>query len=502
MQLPDEAITYQYQSLLVPASEEWTPLAELRAKHFLSPARLKDLTPRLMQCRSQVAAERELQRCRRRCSRSRPASSICRRRLLDQHRRKGDASDLGRDHQPGRPAARTGRSRRHPRHRRLRPGCHGPLRGPDSVATTTSCPPKTRLGVPRIYFEGDNVDNDACRICSICCKTPASIRTCARSAGASSSSASRAAPWKPGRALRVFRREATEYLRPALRVAHGAVRRPSPAPTASCTSCSRPRLHRRRHPDHPGQRRRPLFGVHGRRPAAGRGHGPGRARPAAGAAAMTTRFLEEPFERNPVLQYRRRQLPDDRGSRQAAARAVGLVEEAGERRAVVRSAAGGEPGQARPRADAADDGADARPARARPAAPGRAARQGHQQSGRRAPRTPPIMMRHGRPQRGRAERSTTARACRTSSTRPCAASTRPMTTSARPTADLVLPSLSEHTMGQLMQMLMLATVGRGPADGRQSLWPPGRGSVQTAHEAGAEGVDLSNSFSDASLKRR
>lgn len=32
---------------------------------------------------------------------------------------------------------------------------------------------------------------------------------------------------------------------------------------------------------------------------------------------------------------------------------------------------------------------------------------------------------------------------------------------ARPTADLVLPALSEHTMGQLMQMLMLATVVEG-----------------------------------------
>jgi glucose-6-phosphate isomerase len=32
---------------------------------------------------------------------------------------------------------------------------------------------------------------------------------------------------------------------------------------------------------------------------------------------------------------------------------------------------------------------------------------------------------------------------------------------ARPTADLVMPSLSEHTMGQLMQMLMLATVVEG-----------------------------------------
>src|SRR5262249_25388619 len=33
--------------------------------------------------------------------------------------------------------------------------------------------------------------------------------------------------------------------------------------------------------------------------------------------------------------------------------------------------------------------------------------------------------------------------------------------SARPTADLVVPTLSEHTLGQLLQMLMLATVVEG-----------------------------------------
>ena len=32
---------------------------------------------------------------------------------------------------------------------------------------------------------------------------------------------------------------------------------------------------------------------------------------------------------------------------------------------------------------------------------------------------------------------------------------------ARPTADLIVPTLSEHTMGQLMQLLMLATVVEG-----------------------------------------
>jgi hypothetical protein len=60
MQLPDEAVTYDYQGLLVPPSEEWTPVAELRARHLLPPARLRDLVPRLQQVRSQIAAEREL----------------------------------------------------------------------------------------------------------------------------------------------------------------------------------------------------------------------------------------------------------------------------------------------------------------------------------------------------------------------------------------------------------------------------------------------------------
>ena len=59
MQLPDEAITYQYQSVLVPAKEDWTPAAELRALHLLPPQTLKDLLPRLTQVRGQVAAERE-----------------------------------------------------------------------------------------------------------------------------------------------------------------------------------------------------------------------------------------------------------------------------------------------------------------------------------------------------------------------------------------------------------------------------------------------------------
>ncbi len=37
MQLPDENIEYQFQRLLAPPHEAWTPLAELQGQHFLSP---------------------------------------------------------------------------------------------------------------------------------------------------------------------------------------------------------------------------------------------------------------------------------------------------------------------------------------------------------------------------------------------------------------------------------------------------------------------------------
>ena len=44
---------------------------------------------------------------------------------------------------------------------------------------------------------------------------------------------------------------------------------------------------------------------------------------------------------------------------------------------------------------------------------------------------------------------------------------------ARPTADLIVPALSEHTMGQLMQMLMLATVVEGRLMGVNPYGQPG-----------------------------
>ena len=47
MELPDEAVTYNYQPLLIPLGEEWTVAAEMRSRQFLHPAKLKDVVPRL-----------------------------------------------------------------------------------------------------------------------------------------------------------------------------------------------------------------------------------------------------------------------------------------------------------------------------------------------------------------------------------------------------------------------------------------------------------------------
>jgi glucose-6-phosphate isomerase len=44
---------------------------------------------------------------------------------------------------------------------------------------------------------------------------------------------------------------------------------------------------------------------------------------------------------------------------------------------------------------------------------------------------------------------------------------------ARPTADITLPMISEHTIGQLLQMLMLATVVEGRMMGVNPYGQPG-----------------------------
>src|SRR5713226_10347166 len=94
MQLPDEAIEYNYQGLLVPHQEEWTGVAELRIKTLLQPSRLRAFLPHLMQVRSQIAAERELQQVPAELQPLDAGFIDLPQKTLDSHRRKGEASDL------------------------------------------------------------------------------------------------------------------------------------------------------------------------------------------------------------------------------------------------------------------------------------------------------------------------------------------------------------------------------------------------------------------------
>lgn len=60
MQLPDEAIEFDYSGVLLPHAEAWTPLAELQSKHYLRPERVEAVKQQLMSVRQQVASERTM----------------------------------------------------------------------------------------------------------------------------------------------------------------------------------------------------------------------------------------------------------------------------------------------------------------------------------------------------------------------------------------------------------------------------------------------------------
>src|SRR5437899_5406087 len=159
MQLPDESITYQYQSLLFSAIEEWTPVAELQTKHFLPATRLKELLPRLMQVRSQVATERDLQQVPPELQPLDAGFIDLPQKTLDDHRRKGEASVLGH-------IMAHGKRLREEADRVVMVGIGGSYFGARALFEAlrssyhNELSLESRLGIPRIYFEGNNLDND------------------------------------------------------------------------------------------------------------------------------------------------------------------------------------------------------------------------------------------------------------------------------------------------------------------------------------------------------
>jgi glucose-6-phosphate isomerase len=302
MELPDESISYNCQGLMAPASEEWTAAAELRARNFVSPARFKELQQRLLQCRGQVAADREQRN---------PAPEYLPldagfinlpQELLDGFRRKQNQSDLGR-------CIALANRLREESDRVVVLGAGGSHLGGkalfQALRTThhNELPTETRLGVPRVYFEGFSADNDALQelldLLQVTCVDPErreerwSVIMVSRS-GASI---------EPHVAHRVFRREAVEYY--GLRSPW--LTRLFAAATGTATKTRD--LFKALGVDEESVLAIPdnvagrfsVFSAAGLLPAAVLGLDV-RAL-LLGAAAMTKRFLEEPVERNPVLQF-------------------------------------------------------------------------------------------------------------------------------------------------------------------------------------------------------
>src|SRR5262245_59009133 len=302
MELPDESVSYQFQGLLAPSNEEWTAAAELRAGHFVSASRFKELHQRLLQARGQIAAERELRATSPEQGPLEPGFINLPQELLDNFRRKQEASELGR-------CIALAKHLREQSDRVVFLGAGGSYLGPRALFSAlrstyhNELPPETRLGVPRIYFDGFSADNDGLsellELLQVTCVDPES-REERWSVVVTSRSGS---TLEPAVALRVFRREATEYygLRsPWLTKLFAAVTGSASKTRELFKALNVGEQSVLTLPDNVGGR----FGV----------FTPAGLLPAAvmdldvralllGAAAMTKRFLEEPVERNPVLQF-------------------------------------------------------------------------------------------------------------------------------------------------------------------------------------------------------
>lgn len=456
MELPDEALSYHYQSLLVPSDEEWTPLAEMHAKHYLHPSRLKDIARRLEQTKGQVVAEREARGPTTDGQPQQGAFIDLPQNLLDGFRRKTEGSELGRI------LTRADRLCQDA-DRIVVLGSDAGVLGARAVFTAlkssyhNELPSESRLGVPRIYFEGDHLDNDALQelldLIQVSCVDPQQRDE----RWAVVVVNPRGSSLEPAVGLRVFRRDAEEYyghrsdwLRELL---VGVTAAGSPLAQVF-TADRRTGEDLLNVPETVG----PRYGVltaAGLFPMALMGLDVRAV--LQGAAAMTKRFLEEPFERNPVLQFATVNylMSEEVGKpfrilslwskkleifgqwyEQLVAGSLGKQGRGPTPLSVV------QPRGLYSRAQQNQDGPRDRVitnlivknSRLVPIPVGMADRNEDDLNG---------FARKGYPDLTAASVTSANRAA---------------AEVARPTADLIVPTLSEHTMGQLFQMLMLATV--------------------------------------------
>jgi len=392
-------------------------------------------------------------------------------KFLDDFRRKGDASTLGQVLQ------HANRLKSHA-DRVVILGIGGSYFGAralfDALRSSyhNELPAETRLGVPRIYFEGNNLDNDALQelldLLQTTCVDP-ELREERWGVAVISKSG---ATLETAVAYRVFRREAAEFYG-----AHSERLRQLIVPVTGLTGKLRELCKADGYgdadiltiPENVGGRYS-VFTPAGLLPAAVMGLDV-RAL-LLGAAAMTRRFLEEPLERNPVLQYAgvNHLMAEEIGKPlrvlaiwSKKLEALGLWYNQLLAESLGKRGRGATPLTAVETRDLHSRG------------------QQHQDGTRdkiinnlvvKAPGTVPIPV-------GMADRNEDELNALSRKGLPDLLAAAQRGTSlahfdaARPTADLVLPSLSDHTMGQLLQLLMLAPVVEGRLLGVNPYGQPG-----------------------------
>jgi glucose-6-phosphate isomerase len=470
MQLPDENIDYQFQRLLVPLPEAWTPLAELQAQHLLPPEDLERIKDRATKVRGQVVAERELQNPPPALKPLHPGFIDLPQKLLDGYKRKQDGSDLGR-------VLRLAQRLRDTVDRVVVLGIGGSYLAAKAIfdalchAHHNEMPAKLRMGKPRIYFEGNSADNDPLQelfeLLENTCVDPDLVEERWGVAVISKSGDT----LETAAAFRAVKNEAAKFYGPKSEMLRKVIVPVTGAKSRLRDLCKAEGLTDDdilTVPEDIGGRFSAFTAV-GLLPAAVMGLDV-RAM-LLGAATMTRRFIEEPFDRNPVLQFASiNHLMTERGktTRVLSAwskklEAVGwwydqlLAESLGKggRGPTPVTTVGtrdlhgrGQLLQDGPR-DKLINNLVVRQIKHPPVTIGMADRNEDDLN---------QFSRKGLPdlQEAALKGATDAYA-----------------DAARPTADIVLPTISEHAIGQLFQMLMLATVIEGRLMGTNPYGQPG-----------------------------
>ncbi len=471
MQLPDENIEYNFQRLLEQPSEFWTPLAELQSQHYISPDRLDAVKKQTLEIRGQVGAERELLNPPPKLRPLQAGFIDLPQKLLDQFKRKQDASDLGK-------IIRISNRLRENVDRVIVLGIGGSYLGAralfDALCHTyhNEMPAKLRMGRPRMYFEGNNLDNDALQelfeLLDNTCVEPELFEErwgliVVSKSGDTLETAAAFRAWK-AEAVRFYGHK-SQMLKKVLV--------PITGPNGKLRDLVRAEGYSDDDiltiPDDIGGRYS-VFTPVGLLPAAVMGLDV-RAM-LLGAATMTRRFMEEPFDRNPVLQYAAvNYLMSEELKKTNRVMAVWSkkLEAIGWWYDQLLSESLGKQGRG------------ATPITVVNTRDLHSRGQQHQDGMRdksinnlvvRSSKHPPIMV--GMADRNEDDLNSISRKGYPDLMEAALKGTVDAYADvARPTADIILPTLTEHTIGQLMQMLMLATVVEGRLMGTNPYGQPG-----------------------------